>query len=98
VKDWGEVLARLPNEDHADLLSTQSARCMDCGTPFCHQTATGALPPAAPPCCCQPTLCCSGARLVLISCISNVDPGESNICMPSVPHTWVHTSLRHQSW
>ena len=41
VQDWGEVLAKLPNAEHADLLSTQAARCMDCGTPFCHQTATG---------------------------------------------------------
>lgn len=43
-KDWGEVLAKLPVAEHADLLSTQSARCMGCGTPFCHQTASGALP------------------------------------------------------
>ena len=41
MQDWGEVLAKLPNAEHADLLSTQAARCMDCGTPFCHQTATG---------------------------------------------------------
>lgn len=41
-KDYGEVLAKLPPAEHADLLSTQSARCMDCGTPFCHQTGTGA--------------------------------------------------------
>lgn len=41
-KDYGEVLAKLPVAEHADLLSTQSARCMDCGTPFCHQTSTGA--------------------------------------------------------
>ncbi len=42
VKDWGEVLAKLPTAEHADLLSTQSARCMGCGTPFCHQTDSGA--------------------------------------------------------
>ncbi|EIE24001.1 glutamate synthase, NADH-dependent [Coccomyxa subellipsoidea C-169] len=41
VKDWGEVLAKLPTAEHADLLSTQSARCMGCGTPFCHQTDSG---------------------------------------------------------
>ncbi|CAL8462475.1 g2008 [Coccomyxa elongata] len=40
-KDYGEVLAKLPVAERADLLSTQSARCMDCGTPFCHQTSTG---------------------------------------------------------
>ena len=42
-KDWGEVLAKLPTEEHADLLSTQSARCMNCGTPFCHQTDSGTI-------------------------------------------------------
>lgn len=42
VKDYGEVLAKLPTAEHADLLSTQSARCMGCGTPFCHQTDSGA--------------------------------------------------------
>ena len=34
-------LARLPGAEDADQLATQSARCMGCGTPFCHQTATG---------------------------------------------------------
>jgi glutamate synthase (NADH) len=33
--------ARLPGAEDADQLATQSARCMNCGTPFCHQTATG---------------------------------------------------------
>lgn len=33
--------ARLPGAEDADQLATQSARCMGCGTPFCHQTATG---------------------------------------------------------
>ena len=42
LQDWGEVMAKLPAQEHADLLSTQSARCMGCGTPFCHQTSTGA--------------------------------------------------------
>lgn len=40
-KDWGEVLAKLADPEQADLLSTQSARCMNCGTPFCHQTSSG---------------------------------------------------------
>lgn len=34
LKDWGEVLA---SGDNSGLLKTQSARCMDCGTPFCNQ-------------------------------------------------------------
>lgn len=29
--------------ERADQLHTQAARCMDCGTPFCHQTVSGAL-------------------------------------------------------
>ena len=41
LEDWGEVLAKLPEPAFGDLLSTQSARCMGCGTPFCHQTSTG---------------------------------------------------------
>ena len=39
--DYGEVAAKLPAAERADLLQTQSSRCMDCGTPFCHQTHTG---------------------------------------------------------
>ena len=42
VKDWGEVVAKLPSPAFDELLNTQSARCMGCGTPFCHQTGTGA--------------------------------------------------------
>ena len=41
-RDWGEVLAKMAGQESADLLSPQSARCMDCGTPFCHQTSSGA--------------------------------------------------------
>ena len=48
VKDWDEVLltasTRAPANgapSAADSLATQSARCMGCGTPFCHQTGTG---------------------------------------------------------
>lgn len=40
-KDWGEVLSKMASQESADLLSTQSARCMNCGTPFCHQTTSG---------------------------------------------------------
>lgn len=32
VKDWDEFHGRLPEET----MRTQGARCMDCGTPFCH--------------------------------------------------------------
>ncbi|KAG0576679.1 hypothetical protein KC19_5G099100 [Ceratodon purpureus] len=38
VEDWGEVVEHGINEP---LLKTQSARCMDCGTPFCHQDHSG---------------------------------------------------------
>ncbi|XP_024516179.1 glutamate synthase 1 [NADH], chloroplastic isoform X1 [Selaginella moellendorffii] len=38
MQDWNEVLATARNDD---LLKTQSARCMDCGTPFCNQDNSG---------------------------------------------------------
>eukprot|EP00899_Mesostigma_viride_P020127 jgi/Mesvir1/28115/Mv04695-RA.1 len=45
IKDWKEVLAVASNDKELArrdaLLNTQSARCMDCGVPFCHQTHTG---------------------------------------------------------
>lgn len=34
IKDWKEVANELKP---GPLMKTQSARCMDCGTPFCHQ-------------------------------------------------------------
>eukprot|EP00475_Leptophrys_vorax_P005061 TRINITY_DN13047_c0_g1_i1.p1 TRINITY_DN13047_c0_g1~~TRINITY_DN13047_c0_g1_i1.p1 ORF type:complete len:770 (-),score=75.33 TRINITY_DN13047_c0_g1_i1:313-2445(-) len=37
LEDWGEVLAVDPGRDA--LLKTQSARCMDCGTPFCQSNS-----------------------------------------------------------
>ncbi|XP_015878225.2 glutamate synthase [NADH], amyloplastic isoform X1 [Ziziphus jujuba] len=38
MNDWKEVM----DESKPDpLLKTQSARCMDCGTPFCHQENSG---------------------------------------------------------
>ncbi|XP_057856392.2 glutamate synthase 1 [NADH], chloroplastic isoform X2 [Cryptomeria japonica] len=38
INDWKEVV----EETRPDaLLKTQSARCMDCGTPFCHQDNSG---------------------------------------------------------
>ncbi|CAI5466439.1 unnamed protein product [Closterium sp. Yama58-4] len=39
LTDWGEVLASDPGRP--ELLKTQSARCMDCGTPFCNQDKSG---------------------------------------------------------
>lgn len=34
INDWKEVMVE---GKPGPLLKTQSARCMDCGTPFCHQ-------------------------------------------------------------
>lgn len=34
MRDWKEVMEE---SKPGPLLKTQSARCMDCGTPFCHQ-------------------------------------------------------------
>lgn len=34
LNDWKEVMKE---SKPGPLLKTQSARCMDCGTPFCHQ-------------------------------------------------------------
>lgn len=47
--DWQEVVAQLPREERGDLLNTQSARCMNCGTPFCHQTSSGVRSLVHPP-------------------------------------------------
>eukprot|EP00798_Chlamydomonas_sp_ICE-L_P026060 gene26060-11762_t len=41
IKDWKEVQENIPSAARADLLNTQAARCMDCGTPFCQTNATG---------------------------------------------------------
>ena len=41
LKDWKEVHRHDSSEETKTLLATQSARCMDCGTPFCHQTGSG---------------------------------------------------------
>jgi glutamate synthase (NADPH/NADH) len=41
VQDWGEVAAAPSAEERAELLATQSARCMDCGTPYCLNRGTG---------------------------------------------------------
>lgn len=38
LQDWQEVLA---DARDGGLLKTQAARCMDCGTPFCHQDVSG---------------------------------------------------------
>ncbi|XP_038987133.1 glutamate synthase 1 [NADH], chloroplastic-like [Phoenix dactylifera] len=38
INDWEEVAVK---SKPGPLLKTQSARCMDCGTPFCHQENSG---------------------------------------------------------
>ncbi|XP_071710189.1 glutamate synthase 1 [NADH], chloroplastic-like isoform X2 [Rutidosis leptorrhynchoides] len=38
MNDWNEVMEETKP---GPLLKTQSARCMDCGTPFCHQENSG---------------------------------------------------------
>ncbi|KAG6715319.1 hypothetical protein I3842_05G244300 [Carya illinoinensis] len=38
MNDWKEVMQE---SNPGPLLKTQSARCMDCGTPFCHQGNSG---------------------------------------------------------
>ncbi|XP_074281679.1 glutamate synthase 1 [NADH], chloroplastic-like [Silene latifolia] len=38
IEDWKEVM---DESRPAPLLKTQSARCMDCGTPFCHEENSG---------------------------------------------------------
>ena len=40
ITDWAEIAA--PNTpETTELLTTQTARCMDCGVPFCHQKKSG---------------------------------------------------------
>ncbi len=39
--DWHEVYAALSTEDRNAQVSTQAARCMDCGIPFCHSGSAG---------------------------------------------------------
>ena len=41
MKDYDEVLAPPVSAVNSDLLKTQSARCMDCGTPYCLNKDTG---------------------------------------------------------
>eukprot|EP00963_Diacronema_lutheri_P006323 scaffold544_cov320-Pavlova_lutheri.AAC.37 len=41
IKDWKEVIQPDSPESHEERLTTQSARCMDCGTPYCHQLSSG---------------------------------------------------------
>lgn len=36
VDDWDEVYPGTPGEAVLPLITTQAARCMDCGVPFCH--------------------------------------------------------------
>ncbi|MCX2734155.1 glutamate synthase subunit beta [Saccharopolyspora sp. NFXS83] len=39
--DWREVYAALSTSDRKAEVSTQAARCMDCGIPFCHSGSAG---------------------------------------------------------
>ena len=39
--DWNEIGAAIEQAPKEALLKTQTARCMDCGVPFCHQTNSG---------------------------------------------------------
>ncbi|MCA1187103.1 glutamate synthase subunit beta [Saccharopolyspora sp. 6T] len=39
--DWREVYAALSTSDQKAEVSTQAARCMDCGIPFCHSGSAG---------------------------------------------------------
>ncbi len=41
LQDWKEVHASVAPEAREELLHTQTARCMECGTPFCHQASSG---------------------------------------------------------
>lgn len=41
IHDWKEVLDAKSTAERADQLHTQAARCMECGTPFCHQIDSG---------------------------------------------------------
>ena len=43
VKDWREVHA--DTVERVDQLHTQTARCMDCGTPYCMNTSQSQAPP-----------------------------------------------------
>ena len=46
LADWGEVGADLRTPEHADLVHTQAARCMNCGTPSAtRQTQVGGTCP-----------------------------------------------------
>eukprot|EP00051_Salpingoeca_urceolata_P007958 m.102155 g.102155 ORF g.102155 m.102155 type:complete len:2184 (-) comp15498_c0_seq1:206-6757(-) len=41
VEDWKELSQTADEQTTSALLSTQTARCMDCGVPFCHQKTSG---------------------------------------------------------
>jgi len=44
LQDWDEVQAKDESPEHALLLNTQSARCMDCGVAFCHHQPGSGCP------------------------------------------------------
>jgi len=41
LEDWKEITNPINNLPKQKLLKTQTARCMDCGVPFCHQKTSG---------------------------------------------------------
>ena len=41
LADWREVYRDLDSDDRRGQVSTQAARCMDCGIPFCHSGTAG---------------------------------------------------------
>ena len=71
LQDYGEVLGRLPQQDQEELLHTQAARCMDCGTPFCHQTSSGVHKSV----CASVTVCLSDCVSVCVCVAMSVSVG-----------------------
>ncbi|RJQ88163.1 glutamate synthase subunit beta [Amycolatopsis panacis] len=41
LASWGEVYAEADAGERAEAVRTQASRCMDCGIPFCHSSASG---------------------------------------------------------
>jgi glutamate synthase (NADPH/NADH) small chain len=41
LADWREVYRELDTQERRGQVSTQAARCMDCGIPFCHSGSAG---------------------------------------------------------
>jgi len=89
LQDYGEVLGRLPQQDQEELLHTQAARCMDCGTPFCHQTSSGVHRSVCASVCvcvcasvCLCCLCLLGVNWLTALCQLDVLAALHVCCMP----------------